>query len=145
MALQRLMTQVGCQGGRTQIGKVLTHGRRESESQRVNALVYVGDSMEENVDELCARAGELGLLGVPVFLFQEGRDPVAERAFKEICRLTGGAWCRFDAGSAAQLRELLAAVAVFATGGREALLKLGADRTGGGARALLQQMKPSAS
>lgn len=145
MALQRLMTQVGCQGGRTQIGKVLTHARREAESKRVNALVYVGDSMEESVDELCARAGELGLLGVPVFLFQEGCDPVAERAFKEICRLTGGAWCRFDAGSAAQLRELLAAVAVFATGGREALLKLGAGQTGGGARALLQQMKPSAS
>src|SRR5690606_31636030 len=66
MALQRLMTQVGCQGGRTQIGKVLTHARREAEIQRVNALVYVGDSMEESVDDLCARAGELGLLGVPV-------------------------------------------------------------------------------
>lgn len=145
MALQRLMIQVGCQGGRTQIGKVLTHARRESDKKRVNALVYVGDSMEESVDELCARAGELGLLGVPVFLFQEGYDPVAERAFKEICRLTGGAWCRFDAGSAVQLRELLAAVAVYAAGGREALQRLSSERSGGGARALLQQMKPAAS
>lgn len=145
LALQRLMTQVGCQGGRTQIGKVLTHARRESDGKRVNAMVYVGDCMEENVDELCARAGELGLLGVPVFLFQEGYDPVAERAFKEICRLTGGAWCRFDAGSAAQLRELLAAVAVYAAGGREALKRLSAAAKGTGARALLEQMKPASS
>ena len=45
----------------------------ESGKRKVNALVYVGDCMEENVDRLCARAGELALLGVPVFLFQEGR------------------------------------------------------------------------
>lgn len=143
LALQRLMTKVGCQGGRTQIGKVLAHARRESGNKRINALVYVGDSMEERVDELCERAGELGLLGVPVFLFQEGYDPVAESAFKEICRLTGGAWCRFDAGSAAQLRELLAAVAVYAAGGREALKRLSAAGKGAGARALLAQMKPA--
>jgi len=141
MALQRLMTQVGCQGGRTQIRKVLAHAWRESEKQRVNALVYVGDCMEESVDELCGRAGELALLGVPVFLFQEGHDPVAERAFKEIARLTGGAWCRFDAGSAAQLRELLAAVAVYAAGGREALKQLSAQGSSTGARALLEQLK----
>lgn len=139
-ALANLMTQVGCRGGKTQIGKILSHARGESEKARVHALVFVGDAMEENVDELCARAGELSLLGVPVFLFQEGRDPNADRAFKEIARLTKGAWCRFDAGSAAQLRELLTAVAVYAAGGREALLALGGKRGGGGAQKLLQQM-----
>ena len=95
--------------------------------------------MEENVDELCGKAGELGLLKVPVFLFQEGNDPVAERAFREIARLTGGAWCRFDPGAAAQLRELLRAAAAYAAGGREALLRL--SRTASGAARLLGQMR----
>ena len=42
--------------------------------QRVDALVFVGDAMEENVDRLCQLAGELGLNGVPIFLFHEGGD-----------------------------------------------------------------------
>ena len=82
--------------------------------------------MEEDVDRLCARAGELALLGVPVFLFQEGGDETAGRAFREIARLTKGAFCRFDPGSARQLRDLLTAVAVYAAGGRKALLALSA-------------------
>lgn len=140
-ALARLMTTVSCQGGFTQIRKVLSHARQEAEKRCVNALVYVGDCMEESVDDLCGRAGELALLGVPVFLFQEGYDANAERAFREIARLTKGAYCRFDAGSAAQLRDLLSAVAVYAAGGRIALQRLGQQGTGHGARLLLQQMK----
>ena len=116
---------------------MLAHARTEGASKPINALVYVGDCMEEEVDDLCGRAGELALLGVPVFLFQEGLDARAEKAFREIARLTKGAYCRFDAGSAAQLRELLAAVAVYAAGGRKALAQL----SGQGARALLQQLK----
>jgi len=126
-ALARLMRQVHCEGGHTQIRKVLTHARNESAKQKVNALVYVGDCMEEDIDLLSQLAGELGLIGVPVFLFQEGHEPRAERAFKEIARLSRGAYCRFDAGSAQQLRELLAAVAVYATGGRKALEKSKSD------------------
>jgi hypothetical protein len=140
--LARLMTTVRCEGGKTQIGKVLSHARSETGTRRVNALVFVGDAMEENVDALCAMAGELGLLGVPVFLFQEGFDADAEAAFKEIARLTKGATCRFDAGSAQQLRDLLAAVAVYASGGHAALKALSARREGDGARRLLTQMKP---
>ena len=71
-ALARLMTTVRCMGGHTQIGKVLVHALREAELGRIGAMVYVGDAMEESIDDVCARAGELGLLGVPVFLFQEG-------------------------------------------------------------------------
>jgi hypothetical protein len=98
--------------------------------------------MEEDVDRLCARAGELALIGVPVFLFQEGDDATAERAFREIARLTKGAHCRFDRGSARQLRELLTAVAVYAAGGRKALLALSGKRDGAGARLLLEQLSP---
>jgi hypothetical protein len=141
-ALARLMTGVACHGGLTQIGKVLTHALGESKKRKVSALVYVGDCMEEDVDRLCARAGDLALLGVPVFLFQEGDDARAERAFREIARLTKGAFCRFDPGSARQLRELLTAVAVYAAGGHKALLALSGERHGAGARLLLQQLRP---
>jgi hypothetical protein len=137
--LARLMGRISCQGGSTQIGKVLSEARREAVASGVRAVVFVGDAMEEAVDELCAKAGELGLLKVPVFIFQEGHDPAAEQAFREIARLTGGAWCRFDPGAASQLRELLRAVAAYAAGGRDALTRLA--RTGGGAAKLLGQMK----
>jgi hypothetical protein len=137
--LAKLMSKIDCQGGNTQIGKVLSEARREAVASAVRAVVFVGDAMEEAVDDLCAKAGELGLLKVPVFMFQEGHDTVAEQAFREISRLTGGAWCRFDPGAAAQLRELLRAAAAYAAGGREALLRL--SRTGSGAAKLIGQMK----
>jgi hypothetical protein len=120
-ALAKAMGQVSCRGGLTQIGKVLAYARRQAALQKVNAVVYVGDCMEENIDRLSQRAGELRLLNAPVFLFQEGRDPVAASAFKEIARLSGGGYAPFDAGSAAQLRALLKAVAIYASGGRKAL------------------------
>lgn len=137
--LATLMSKIDCRGGDTQIGRVLTDARREAVASGVRAVVFVGDAMEEKVDALCAKAGELGMLKVPVFLFQEGHDAVAERAFREIARLTGGAWCRFDPGAAAQLRELLRAAAAYAAGGREALLRLA--KTANGAAQLIGQMK----
>jgi hypothetical protein len=138
-ALARLMTSVRCLGGFTQIGKVLKHARREAEKKKVNALVYVGDCMEESVDELAGLAGQLGMLGVPAFLFQEGGDRPAEVAFREIARLTRGAYCRFDAGSAGQLRELLSAVAAYAAGGQAALEDF--SKAGGQGRLLLEQLR----
>jgi hypothetical protein len=137
--LAQLMGGIHCVGGHTQIGKILADARREASASGVRALVFVGDAMEENVDELCAKAGELGLLKVPCFMFQEGHDAEAERAFREIARLTGGAWCRFDPGSAAQLRELLRAAAAYAAGGREALKRLASASQG--ATHLLGQMR----
>jgi hypothetical protein len=139
--LARLMTRVSVAGGQTQIGKVLSHARAQAAERRISALVYVGDCMEESVDDLCHRAGELGLLGVPTFMFQEGHDARAEAAFKEIARLTRGAWCRFDAGAAAQLRDLLSAVAVYAAGGRKALEALVDGGANTQARRLLADIK----
>jgi hypothetical protein len=137
--IARLMSKIQCQGGQTQLGRVLSDARREAVASGVRAIVFVGDAVEENVDALCVTAGELGLLKVPCFMFQEGNDPAAEAAFREIARLTGGAWCRFDMGSAAQLRELLRAAAAYAAGGREALMRLAKGTSG--AAALLGQMK----
>jgi hypothetical protein len=138
--LAALMQAIDCRGGHTQIGKVLSHARKEHGRQRVQAVVFVGDAMEEGIDDLSHAAGELGLLGVPVFMFQEGGDPVAETAYREIARLSRGAYCRFDTGSAQQLAELLRAVAAYAAGGIKALSDLSA-RKAGSARLLLAQMK----
>jgi hypothetical protein len=120
-ALLDRMVRVRCLSGRTQIAKVLRHALAETAREKVNALVFVGDCCEEDVDELGHMAGELGLHGVPVFMFHEGGEPGAARIFRQIAKLSGGAYCRFDAGSAKLLRELLSAVAVYAVGGRPAL------------------------
>src|SRR5690606_13667619 len=93
--------------------------------------VFVGDAMEEPIDDLCAAAGELGLLGVPVFMFQEDAEPVAERAFREIARLSRGAYCRFAPGAAHELAELLRAAAAYAAGGLNALSDLSARKNVG--------------
>src|SRR4029078_5428617 len=139
-ALARLMSSVACQGGLTQIRRVLSHARREAEATKVNAVVYVGDCMEEDIDALTPRVGDLGMSDVPIFIFQEGYERKAERAFKEIARLTGGAYCPFDAGSGRQLRELLKAVAVYATGVRKALQDYGASTKSVAATRLLEQL-----
>ncbi len=138
--LIRRMSGVFCLGGHTQIRKVLDHAIGEARSGKVSALVFVGDCMEENVDDLCNAAGKLGVLGVPAFLFQEGSEPVAEMAFRQIARLTRGAHCRFDASSPDQLRDLLSAVAVYAAGGRRALADYG-RRSSPDVRRLTSQLK----
>jgi hypothetical protein len=135
--LARTMSQIMCNAGQTQIEKILTHTQKETKLLRVSALVFVGDAMEENPDTLAREAGELGRLGVPAFMFHEGRDPDAEQVFRRIARLTHGAYCRFDPGAARQLAELLRAVAVYAAGGMTAL----AARRDAGAVKLLSQMK----
>ncbi len=137
--LVRLMTSVTCLAGETQIRKVLRHAINETGAEKVGALVFVGDCVEEDVDTLGALAGELGILGVPAFTFHEGNDPVAAFAFKQIAKLTNGAYCRFDAGAAHVLRQLLGAVAVYAAGGRPALEDL-AGRRGGPVRQIAHQV-----
>lgn len=135
--LAGLMSGIQVRGGYTQIGKVLAHARRETNRQRVQAMVFVGDAIEEDVDAVCAKAGELGLLGVPVFVFQEGWDSKVEAAFREIARLTRGAYARFDQSAIGELASLLRAVAVYAAGGRKALTDRGGDK----AKLLLEQLR----
>jgi hypothetical protein len=120
-SLHSAMSAVFCAGGETQIVRVLRHALNAADAQKIGALVFVGDAMEETLDELCGLAGQLGLRGVPIFAFHEGNDAAAERAFKEIARLSHGVYCRFDANSAGELRALLGAVAAYAAGGARAL------------------------
>ncbi|MHA1189685.1 MAG: VWA domain-containing protein [Alphaproteobacteria bacterium] len=119
--LRDMMVKIDCRGGHTQIRKVLAHIKRSAKSNPVAALVYVGDAMEENIDQLCQMAGEIGLMGVKAFMFHEGQDPIAGKAFREIARLTGGAYMPFNTAAADELRAMLGAVATYAAGGRPAL------------------------
>jgi hypothetical protein len=138
--LGALMSGIDCRGGHTQIGKVLAHARRENDKAKVGTLVFVGDAMEETLDDLCAAAGELGLRNIPALMFQEGYDPVCEKAFREVARLTRGAYCRFAPGAAHELAELLRAAAAYAAGGMKALADL-KERNNAGAVRLLEQLK----
>lgn len=115
------MTGIRCQAGITKIERLLEHVKAETRQSKVHAVVYIGDCMEERMDVLCQRAGELGLLKVPLFMFQEGSEATARRCFVEMARLSGGAYSPFDHNSADQLRDLLKAVAVYASGGLKAL------------------------
>jgi hypothetical protein len=138
--LHQAMRKVSCLGGRTQIERVLAHALAETKKQRVGALVFVGDAMEEEVDTLCRLAGELGLSGLPVFVFHEGHNPIAARAFQQIAKLSRGAYLRFDLASADRLKDLLAAVAVYAAGGYRALAAYG-DKKGGEVLRLTAQLR----
>jgi hypothetical protein len=137
--LSDLMSKIDVRGGATQIRRVLVHTRDETRRAKVAALIFVGDAMEENVDGLLAIAGELALAGVKAFMFQEGEDAFASHAFREIARLTGGAYGSFDASAAHRLEGLLRAAAAYAAGGRAGLEAQALKEDS--ARLLLQQMR----
>ena len=131
------MQGVRCLGGATQIVRVLAHIHKEASNSQVRAAVFIGDCVEESPQELFSIAGNLGLLNVPLFMFQEGHDPIATQVFAGIARRTNGAHIPFNAGSARELGELLGAVAVYAAEGIDAFKKL----KGRAATLLLTQMR----
>jgi hypothetical protein len=140
--LHRLMRSVLCAGGETQIERVLNHAIRETGRAEVNALVFVGDAMEEKADRLCRLAGELGASGVPIFVFHEGSAPDAAATFRQMAILSHGAYLAFDLAGISRLRGLLGAIAVFATGNHAAFVAYGA-RKGGEVLRLTAQLQVS--
>lgn len=136
--LTRRMAAVQCLGGQTQVLRALSHALAETRKARVHACILVGDALEEPLDPICHAAGQLGLHGSPVFAFHEGPDPASAEAFRQIAKVSGGAFARFDSRSAETLRELLRAVAVFAAGGRAGLAAL----PGAVAQGVLAQLPP---
>jgi hypothetical protein len=138
--LADMMSKIDCRGGNTQIDKVLRHIRDEARAAPVAAFVYIGDAMEEKIDRLCQTAGELGLHGVKGFMFHEGSDRQTGAAFREIARLTGGAYAAFDASAPQKLAALLGAAAAYAAGGLAAL-EAQADKGNASARLLIEQVR----
>ncbi len=122
--LVKAMSAVQCLGGQTQITRLLEYALRIHRQQPVQALVFIGDCIEEPLDRLCQLAGECGIRGLPLFLFQEGHNSQAQQGFQQLARLSKGAHCRFDLHSPEVLSELLRAIAVYATAGRAALNRL---------------------
>lgn len=122
--LHQIMSKVRCAGGQTQIQRVLQHSLEQHRKEKVAALVFVGDAMEESADSLCELAGQMGLKHLPAFVFQEGNDNTTREVFKEIARLSGGAYAPFNLSSADELKSLLSAVAVYAAGGPKALVQM---------------------
>jgi hypothetical protein len=141
--LTRRMAGVSCLAGMTQIHRVLRHAIAEHRKDRIAALVFIGDAVEEDIDALAGAAGEMGVLGLPGFFFHEGGDPVAGQAFRSLARLSGGAYAPFDLNAAGMLQSLLEAVAVYAAGGRSALLAL-AGRSSAAASLTKQLPAPKA-
>jgi hypothetical protein len=133
--LRRAMEKLSCKAGYTQIARVLRLALAEKEP--VAALVFVGDSCEEQPEELAELAETLGEKDTPVFLFHDlnGRDVEAARAaapiFAHIAEASGGAYCPFGTASAGALREALASLAVFSTAGAEGVKQIEAPRTPG--------------
>jgi hypothetical protein len=138
--LARLMGSVRCLAGRTQIARLLRYAAEQRRESRLDAVVFVGDCCEEDVDAIGHEAGQLGLLGLPVFVFHEGDDRVASRLFPQIAKLTRGAYCKFNRSSPDQLKRLLGAVAAYAAGGRQALADY-SKKQGGAAALLTSQLK----
>ncbi|MEX0963670.1 MAG: VWA domain-containing protein [Pseudohongiellaceae bacterium] len=136
----RVMSSIQCQAGATQLHRLLQHAIDENKIKKIKCLIYIGDAMEENVDLLAQLAGKLGLLNVPLFMFQERHDPVARAAFQELSRLSGGAYSQFDSASADQLKDLLRAVAIYAAGGLKALQNF-SGHSSGSVKLLEQQLR----
>jgi hypothetical protein len=136
-AMTGLMEKIDCRGGRTQIEKVLKHGVKMAREQKVRAMIYVGDAMEDNIDALCHQAGQMALLGTKIFLFHEGHDRAAGEAFQTLAKMTKGGYYKFDASAPDKVRRLLRAIAAYASGGLVAL----ESKSSREARLLLEQMR----
>jgi hypothetical protein len=137
-SLKTQLSSVYCVGGATQIATLLRHYLYEgSQSHALKALVFIGDAVEEPLDELRGLAIQCRLKELPILLFQEGRDARASQAFKLMATVSGGAHLQFDDASSGKLRDLLRAAVKFTTGGRKALQ----DSISEGDRLLLKQVK----
>jgi hypothetical protein len=132
--LQHWMRRIRCETGPTKYVRALARVRQEHQQTPINAVIVIGDMLEEEPQALFDAVGGLG---VPCFCFQEGDDLALREAFQAVAHLTKGAYCAFNTNAIAQLRELLRAVAAFAVGGLTAL----ADQRTDSARKLLGQLK----
>jgi hypothetical protein len=112
---------VRCMAGYTQLLPILA---RSMSNPGVRVVVYIGDVFEESLRRGRALADAMGLKGVKLIVLHDVADWNARRdaeVFLDLARRTGGCVLPFDASAAGRLRELLAAVAVYAVGGKEML------------------------
>ncbi len=84
-------------------------------------LCYYRGFGEFKATGFVTETGQLLNLRTPVFMFHEGSDAHARAVFQQVSKLSGGAYAPFDRSSPQVLKDLMAAVAVYASGGAKAL------------------------
>jgi hypothetical protein len=130
---------ITCRPGRTQLLPLLSKSRA---APGVRVITYIGDVYEESPARGRKLADELGRHGIRLIVLHDTAHWTARRdaeLFLDLARRTGGCILPFDAGAPSRLRELLAAIAVYAVGGTELLQ----DKRGElpGAALLLRHLK----
>ena len=136
--LRDMMTGIDCRGGHTQIGKVLIHARtRDRQAQGRRAGLRRRRARGADRRRLRPRPANSASSASACSSSRKDEIRMVERGFREIARLSGGAYARFDINAAGELAALLRAAAIYAAGGLKALAKKG----GAGARLLLAQMR----
>jgi hypothetical protein len=112
---------ISCMAGYTQLLPILS---RALSNPGVRVVTYIGDVFEESQRRGRTLADAMGLKGIKLIVLHDVADWNARRdaeVFLDLARRTGGCVLPFDANAPARLRELLAAVAVYAVGGTEML------------------------
>ena len=125
--LRRSMLKLSCERGNTQIAKLLrlVLGR----SEKLSAVVFVGDHCEENPEELLALAERLRDKAIPLFVFHECDDHDqwslrAKPLFRRMAETSGGVYVEFRPDSGDALKELLPNIAAFSVAGAEGVERL---------------------
>ncbi len=119
--LRDLAASINCEAGQTRLLAILSGSLARP---GVRVVTYIGDVYEELLKHGRKVADELGRRGIKLFVFHDISDWAARRdaeVFLDLARRTGGCVLPFDANAPGKLRDLLAAVAVFAVGGAELL------------------------
>jgi len=112
---------IRCLAGFTQLLPILSHALA---NPGVRVVTYIGDVFEESLRRGQRLADTMGQQGIKLIVLHDVADWNARRdaeVFLDLARRTGGCVLPFDASAPARLRELLAAVAVYAVGGKELL------------------------
>lgn len=143
--LKSQMGEVRCIMGMTKMVPLFTARlpRLNEPHLKPAATIYIGDAFEENKEDMLRIARQYGDAKSPIFIFLartlSSYASVIE-TFKEIARLSGGAYAELDESAAAAVEDMLGAVAAYAGGGIRALLRASASGSEA-ATLLLTQMK----
>jgi hypothetical protein len=121
---------IRCISGRTQMLPILS---RALVAPSVRVVTYIGDVFEESSAKGRKLADAMGARGIRLIVLHDVADWLARRdaeVFQDLAWRTGGCVLPFDANAPDRLRELLAAVAVYAVGGTDLLEEKRADLPG---------------
>ena len=131
---------ISCVPGFTRMLPILSGSLKRA---GVRVVVYIGDVFEESLGQGRKIADAMAARGIKLIVLHDTSDHSARNhaeIFNDLARRTGGCVLPFDAGAPDKLRELLAALAVFAVGGTELLRQKRADMPG--ALVLLKHLRP---